>query len=158
MSTQKPDANKKTHWHLLSLMVPSPGQWQPVSFMGSYSSKQLSLPVIQALRTANGVPETAVLMSVSYIGLMSKHAMAGTSDAIVPTKLSDAFRQGLITASANVDPRAEVKNPYEEFASVSREMLVQANEWAEGFAEGVHVRETARTLNNAAFTQQIPAQ
>lgn len=158
MSTQKPDANKKTHWHLLSLMVPSPGQWQPISFMGSYSSKQLTLPVIQALRAANGVPETAVLMSVSYIGLMSKHAMAGTSDAIVPTKLSDAYRQGMIAAMATVDPSADIKNPYEEFASASREMLMQANEWAEGFAEGVHVRETAKTLVNASMAQQIPAQ
>lgn len=144
MSQTKADPNKKTHWFLMGFMVPSPGQWRPVSFYGSYTNRILTLNATKAIREAQGVPEDAVLLNVSYIGYASLHTIRGTSDEIVPTKLSDAYRQGLIAANTPNMTGKDFVNPYEEFSSASREMQIRANEWAEGYAEGCHVRETVK--------------
>lgn len=147
MSVKKKDLNRKVHWFLLSFSVPAPGQWVPASFMGSFTSKNLTLPAIAAMREANGMHEGAVLLCVSYRGYMSQHEMCGTSDAPVVTKLSEEYRQGLTAAALHRDRVTDnVQNPYEPMAANSAEMRHKANEWAEGFAEGTTVDQAARSF------------
>lgn len=143
----KPDPNKKSHWYLMHYLVPVPGIWQPESFVGSVTSKTLSLPMITALREAQGLPETSKLVTFTYMGYMTKHQMAGTSDAPVPTKMSEAFRQGMM-AAMTIPPGLEPMNPYEQFAQESREMMLNANEWAEGYAEAIALREAQQSASN----------
>lgn len=145
MSTNKQDPNHKSHWHLLSYMVPTPGQWRPVSFYGSYSNKILTLPAQQALRQSHNIPEDAVLMSVSYIGFASKHTIAGTSDKPVATTVTDAYRQGL-TAAQMSTPGADVKNPYLEFADVDADMAFKCGEWSNGYSEMLDVLQRAQEI------------
>lgn len=147
MTVKKRDLNKKTHWFYLSFMVPTPGSWEPVSFYGSYTSKILTIPALTALREAHGIPASAKGIAISYIGLASQHTIAGTSDAPVPTKMSEAYRQGL-TASF-VTPASggpSVVNPYAEFANGSDEMHLNTLEWTAGYAEGNRLQEVAKTL------------
>lgn len=155
MSDPVKDPNKKVHWFLLSFMVPVPGQWQPASFMGSYTSKNLSLPIINALRESNGMPADAVLTGISYVGMNTLHKMRGTSDAPVRTVLSDAYRQGLIAAQVHVKGTGDPVNPYEAFANQSQELLHKANEWAEGLAEGLLMKQTISTLNPSQHVEAL---
>lgn len=143
----KPDPNKKSHWFLLHYLVPMPGIWQPETFVGSVSSKTLTLPVISALREAQGLPETSKLVTFTYMGYMTKHSMAGTNDAPVPTKMSEAFRQGMM-AAMTIPAGLTPMNPYEQYAQESREMMLHANEWAEGHAEATALRDAQQSASN----------
>ena len=155
MKSQKPDPNKKAHWFLLSYMIPMPGQWQPVSFMGSYTSKVLNTNALNALRKSNNLGDDAILTSISYIGFASKHYIACTNDAPVASSISDAYRQGM-TVALTADPNIPNVNPYEEHAGVNRDMYFRANEWADGYAEGVAIRDTAKALQGDSSLSGVP--
>lgn len=139
------DAAKKTHWFLLSFMVPTLGQWIPTSFMGSFTSKLLTMPAIHALREAQGTPENAVLMQISYVGYMSKEHISGTKAKTEQTVMSEGYRQGL-TAALSVPENVDVSNPYAHIADDSPEMAEYASEWGAGYTAGVEIRQQAAIL------------
>lgn len=149
MSNPASGLNRKLHWFLLSYMVPVPGAWRPVSFFGSYTQKALTLPALKALREANQLPDSAVLTSTSYLGYMSTHKMRGTTADIEPTKMTEAFRQGMLCAMTSKDRPEPPTNPYEYTAQHSKESADMAKEWDAGFAEGVQQRGLIAQLNPA---------
>lgn len=127
---QANDPNKKQHWFLLSFMYPGPGQWVPHSYMASAPGKKLTLPYITAAKANNNTPENAVLLATSYMGYMSAHEIRGTSDKPVPTKMSDAYRQGM---QAGLTGDEDVVNPYLAAEGMPDQNL-HIYEWAEGLA------------------------
>lgn len=136
MFTNPNDPNKKTHWFNLGYMVPTPGNWVPIAVIGSYVKRIPCKQALEALREMNGLPANAVLMSVSYLGLASKHYMAGTSDKPVPSKMSDAYRQGLTVALTTEVERSALVNPYTAVRDQSAELALFESEWQLGLKEG----------------------
>lgn len=132
------DPNKKQHWHLLAFMYPGSGQWLPRSFMVSTPNKTLTVPYINAAKANNDVPDNSVLISISYIGHASTHDMRGTSDKLVPTKVSDAYRNGM---QAALSGQADVVNPYLAAEGMPDQNLL-IYEWADGFAAMASMKQS----------------
>lgn len=143
MSNNEPA--KKTHWYLLSFMVASPGLYVPTSFMGSFTSKLLTMPAIHAMREAQGIPENAILMHFSYVGYMSKDHLTGTKAKPEQTVMSEGYRQGL-TAALSVPAGVTPSNPYEHIAGDSAEMAEYASEWGAGYVVGEAIRRDTAIL------------
>lgn len=144
--TNNQDPNKKTHWFHLGYMVPTLGNWVPVSVDCSYVKRILCKQAMEALREINGLPPNAVLMSISYLGLASKHYMAGTSDKPVPSKLSDAYRQGLTVALTTQVAREELVNPYTAVRDQSTELALFESEWQAGLQEGHSIMDAQKEI------------
>lgn len=144
--TNSQDPNKKTHWFNLGYMVPTPGSWVPISVIGSYIKRIPCKQALEALREINGLPANAVLMSISYLGLASKHYMAGTSDKPVPSKLSNAYRQGLTVALTTEVAREELVNPYTAVRDQSAELALYESEWAAGLKEGHSIMDAQKEI------------
>lgn len=144
--TNNQDPNKKTHWFNLSYMVPTPGSWVPASLISSYVKRIPCKRALETIREVNGLPANAVLMSISYLGLASKHYMAGTSDKAVPSKMSDAFRQGLTVALTTQVEREAIVNPYTAVRDQSAELAMFETEWQAGLQEGHSIMDAQKEI------------
>lgn len=123
------------YWYLLSFLVQQPGVWAPHSTVVGSDTQDLSIPKLNALKEAHGVPAASVLLSVSYLGWMSENGVNGKPDIDEPTAVSEAFRKGMAAAAKPLGPsEAQPVNPYNVVSGDARE-TANAAEWQAGFAE-----------------------
>lgn len=157
MLKRQSDPNRKVYWFHLCYMLPAPGQWVPMSVTSSYVKRILTKPAMDAIAQAHGLPGNAVLTGITYLGFASQHTMLGTSDAPVPSKLSDAYRQGLTVAMTAACPLDEVTNPYTQYRDTSPEFALNAKEWALGLEMGIGIIEAKASLSGEPLAPAVPA-
>lgn len=127
------DLNKKQHWFQLAFSVPVPGAWQPVSLTVGVPAKLMTSVAMEQARDQNGLPQSAVVTGVSYLGYATAHKMRGTSERARLTEPSEAFRQGMRAAVLPAGVEA-VTNPYRDAEGIQdQDILVQ--EWDAGYNE-----------------------
>lgn len=157
MLKNQSDPNRKVHWFNLCYMIPAPGQWIPLSVMSSYVKRILTKPAMEYIAQANGLPANAVLMNITYLGLASQHTMLGTSDAPVPSKLSEAYRQGLTVAMTSACAVEELTNPYDHYKDQSPEFALNAKEWQAGLDMGISINASKASLSGEPLAPAAPA-
>lgn len=157
MLKNQSDPNRKVHWFHLCYMIPAPGQWAPLSVTSSYVKRLLTKPAMEAIAQAHGLPGNAVLMNITYLGLASKHTMLGTSDAPVPSKLSEAYRQGLTVAMTSACAVDELTNPYDHYKDTSPEFALNAKEWQAGLEMGISINDAKASLSGEPLAPAAPA-
>lgn len=137
---------KKTekHWFLMSFQVQHPGTWVPMSFLVALDDMGMTVPQMNAAKQANRVPDSSVLIAVSYLGYKTEKAMNGLPEVDEPTVLSDPYKEGLL-AAGSVDPSSpnQPLNPYSMTNGDPLESW-KMNEWANGVQAMQEVMRTAK--------------
>lgn len=120
------------HWFLMSFQVQHPGTWVPMSFLVALDDMSMSVPQMNAAKQANRVPDSSVLIAVSYLGYKTEKAMNGLPEVDEPTVLSDPYKEGLL-AAGSVDPSSPSQplNPY-SMTNGDPVEIWKMNEWANG--------------------------
>ena len=120
------------YWFLLSYMTQQPGVWVPHSVVVGAESPNLTVPQLNKLKEAYGVPMASVLMSVSALGFMTEKEINGLPEIDPPTTISAFYRQGMVAATrVNPADTSQPMNPYG--ATGAPEDMAKASEWMEGF-------------------------
>lgn len=126
------DVSKFKHWYLLAYQVQVPGAWVPHSIIVASDKVELNVPQLNMLKKAHQVPDGAVLVGISYMGWQTEKSINGQPEIDPPTKLSDAYRVGMVSA-ARVRPSDE-QQPINPYSGLTPEDMAKADEWASGFA------------------------
>lgn len=138
------DFSKHKHWFLLAYQVQAPGVWVPHSIIIGSDKAELNVPQLNMLKKAHQVPDAAVLIAVSPLGWQTEKSINGQPDIDPPTKLSDAYRLGMVAASRV--RISDAQQPINPFPGNDPEDLAKANEWAAGFHA---VREAQKDTHSA---------
>lgn len=127
-------AQKKQHWFLMAFAIPAQGHTAFTSVFMAHKTKDMTLPVIQSVRSGKGIPDQACTISVSYLGYMTQDQMNPPPETIpnliAPT---EPYMDGYHAASEmHVQGNSAPSNPF--LSTVPGEPMSQdAIDWAEGF-------------------------
>lgn len=126
----------KLHWFLLSYAVPQMGATAFVSQFLSHDKRLINIQDLGAARSNNKLPEGSALMSISYIGQMTKDEF-NPPPPVVPNLIAptEAYMDGY---HASVGMNQTGNTPVNPFVvPMSQEpMSEQAIQWAEGLMAG----------------------
>lgn len=147
-------AEKKYHWYLLSFAVPTPGLITYVSVFTNTDTQQITMPVLRAARNAQQIPPQSCLISVSYIGRMTRSEMNPPVEEPKPVmEATEAFKRGVADGIQYTMGSEPVTNPYvpdPKATTISQE----ATEWFSGFSIGQRYRRETDMANDKVIMSE----
>ncbi len=125
------------HWYLFAFSTPAPGHVAMASVIAGLDNSQVTVPVLIEMRRTHQIPETAVVVGISYLGYMTQETMEGPKPVEqVQQGVSDVYLSGYKAGLLGTTARS--LNPYN--AEDNQAAFVS---WDSGFDQGTHDRIAA---------------
>lgn len=125
------------HWHILTFAIPLPGTTGFQAIITGTPDGLLTMPVMSGARKQYDIPDTAVIMNVSNLGVMTREQFEGVKPPVKNEQpLTLSYMSGMIEGHSSVAKTGYVVEP-----NPHPEGTKQHADWVRGFKDGVDGRK-----------------